>query len=174
MPSPRAAILQVPGSLVLCPSPGNAVLRVVLVGNLCVARSPQFPCWQRSSQRQEATARLSLRNGNTSCPGDGPCHPRLESTPAGVAPGSVSAAPRERSAAGKVLSGAGKEPLVGLSKAVPRQGAARGGKELLSGSTCNTERCWRGSASRWREVAPVLCRRVDFNLILDVVCPPAV
>lgn len=175
VPSPRAATLQVPRQCCPVPEPGQCCAPRGFA-NLCFASLGVGGSWQCSSQRQETTTRQSLRNRDTSCPGDGPCHPPVKPSTHGShtephlgqhhSPGTKCCR--------KSPIGARKEPLVGLSAAVPRQGAARDSraKELLWGSAATqstAERGWVLLGCGWLR----LCVR-DFNLILDVVCPPTV
>lgn len=126
VPSPRVAILQVPKQSCPVPEPGQCCASPGFGWNLGFASMGIAGCWRCSSQKQEATARQSLRNRDTSCPGDGPCHPPVKPSTHGVhtehgrhhSPGTKCCT--------KSPGGARMEPLVGLSEAVPRQGAARG------------------------------------------------
>lgn len=77
MPSPRAAILQVPRQSCPVPEPGQCCAPRGFA-NLCFTSLEVVGCWQCISQLQESTARQSLRSRDTSCPGDGPCHPPVK------------------------------------------------------------------------------------------------
>lgn len=156
-----------PGSLVLYPSLGSAVLLVVL---LIFASLEVAGCWQCSSQRlPEPEEQGHLLPWGWPLPSSRETqHPRE--------PHRARSAPFPRN---KVLqkspSGARKEPPVGLSTAVPRQGAARG--EQSQRAALRPDLQHRALPERgWVLLG---CGRLrlyvgDFNLILGVVCPPTV